>query len=437
MNPCDCIASISKHFGYYDKVAIDSSQISYTEEKIKPTSDIRSSPYEFEIDTPDNEFICLSDLSLYVKFKVTQKNVLLPLGDDDFVAPANNLISTLWDSINVKVNDCVINAQSSSHIAYKSYNEVILSTDNLNSSALEPRFFAKETQLNNFTVKKFPNNTFIGNDVGFEQKCRKVRDSKSVDIFGVVCCDFFRGNNHLAPGNKLNIIFTRNKDEFVLNTTHWEKSYKLVIEDICLYVKKITLDTNVLPNLIHLNRDQRYLCPYTEIKNFHVPSGISQYQQKIYAKGLIPKQLLISFVSKHAYDGDYRFNPFSYSHAYISRLNLVVNGRMVPVEPLEAHGKVVNRLYYDFLQNIGISNPSRGVDISQENFAKGYTMFAFDLRPDQCNGAHLHPASNGEIDLQVDFSVGTKTEYIVIVHSFFDQIIFIPSNGDRPYSEIF
>ena len=90
------------------------------------------------------------------------------------------------------------------------------------------------------------------------------------------------------------------------------------------------------------------------------------------------------------------------------------------------------RALYD---NTGIHTTDGGFTISRKGYANGYTLFAWDLTPDSCNGWHLHNSAGRGLDLDLTFEVALPTTVNVIFYASFEASVFI--NKDNVVSGFF
>ena len=65
----------------------------------------------------------------------------------------------------------------------------------------------------------------------------------------------------------------------------------------------------------------------------------------------------------------------------------------------------------------------RGNQISLEDFANGFTLFAFDLSPDLDDGGHFHLIKQGNVRLELHFNAALPETINVIVYAEFDNVI--------------
>ena len=65
----------------------------------------------------------------------------------------------------------------------------------------------------------------------------------------------------------------------------------------------------------------------------------------------------------------------------------------------------------------------RGNHISRDEYADGFTLFAFDLTPDLDKGGHFHLVKQGNLRLELHFATQLPETINVIVYAEFDNVI--------------
>ena len=425
---CHCTPSIAQSFDYYGSIPVESAQESFSEEKILPINGTVNGPYEFHIDSVGDSFLCLNNIYMYCKARIESTD-----NDDDRVpnvAPVNNTLGSMWREVETRVNNVPINPNSAYNSAYKSYIETILTHDEVHSHAVDGGLFAMDTPGRY--------NHCVDENIGYAERRDRVDNGRVFDMCGTVCSDFLRSNNHLAPGNRLTLKFTRSDDKFLLMSDD-PLDHKLVILEIALFIRRIHLRPEAIKNVLKPNAIQKYLSTYTELKEFPLSAGLRQFSTKLYTGEHLPKQFVIFQVHTVAQLGQYRFNPFYFYHHTVNHINLKLNGASVPQEPLTPdfrHG-IVMREYHHLFANTGKTRVDSGNCVSVEAFKDGAAIFPFDLTPDQCNGHHVHGGTDGCLELQMKWSRPLDDATTVMVYAVFDQVVFIKPDTHIPEVEIF
>lgn len=419
---CKCVSSISQNFGYYDSPVVETAQASFYEDKILPTNGLDSDPYEFVIETVGDTFLCMNNMYMYCKAKVVDAD------GSDFVAgvevaPINNTLSSLWRTVETKLNNVTINPASSYNYAQKEYLQSILSVEGSNYNVKHASIFVMDTPGQHDT-----NND---NNAGFKSRKAVIKESKPFDMCGEIACDFLRSDNHLAPGHKLSLRFTRTADSFFFQTS-LDTKFKLKITDLAIYVRRLRLTPEALTKVIKPRQSQRYMSTHTEMKEFPLASGIQQWSTKIFAGGRLPKQVIVAMVKTKAQVGEYKSNPYNYKDFKIKKINLKMNGTRIPQEPLELDisKDIFQRAFNHLFMNTGKFRINSGNCITDDAFQKGSTVFPFDLTPDLCNGFHTHAGNDGSLELEMEWAEALTEGITVLVYAASDQVVFVNGEGN-------
>ena len=75
-------------------------------------------------------------------------------------------------------------------------------------------------------------------------------------------------------------------------------------------------------------------------------------------------------------------------------------------------------------------NYNTGLDISREDYPKGYTIYAFDLTPDMCGSSpYFNAVQHGALTIDITFATAPTTALALVCYGDFENIIQI--DGDR------
>lgn len=433
--PCQCTPSIGKQFGYTDELDVEYAQTSFIEEKIQPLNGLGCDPYIFEFEPMSDSFLCMGNMIMCGSFTVVREDGTDRDATDDDVAPNNFIGSTLWQSVETKINDVTLNPASSYNSGYKNYIESSLSYEEKANQILKCNYFYEDKP------GKF--NNFKGSGAGDKNLGHFYRfhnmHTDGTQFCAPICSDFTRSDNHLAPNHKLTLRFVRAPTDFILNNSG-DKKYKIVLKDLAIYARRVRIRSDIMGHVMKNSgrRLERYQSNYTEVKDFAVGKGLQQWRTSLISGGRLPKQIIVGMVSTKAYLGAIDENPFQFQHFNLNRINLVVNNNRVPQEPLtpDFENKLFNRSLHHLFRNTGKIGLGRGLWMEKQRFSGGYTFFPFDLTPDLCNGLHTHAGNDGFLELEMEWAESLADGITVLVHVTYDQIVTISPTG-QPESHLF
>ncbi len=238
---------------------------------------------------------------------------------------------------------------------------------------------------------------------GFISRAAVVRGSERFDMYSPICHDFFRVDNNLGPGNRLQLKLTRHKDPFLINTYLAKERFKIIIDDMRLHLHYIQRRERVRPpirEMYRMNETQLH----KQLVNTNAPSITFRVQNG----GVIPKSLSFGMVGVRQAEGVYTSNPFHLHHFFLKNISLNINGERYPMSGLEADFDRVNpkiaRIFHWGFDNTGASDARKGNLINWNAFMSGCTIITFNLDPDLCNMRHLHNANYGYVDCTIEFA---------------------------------
>ena len=414
----------SSAFDHETKTPIENFQIGQTDGYITPVNSLTPDslgPFEFVLPPQNDSYLMMNSMFLWVRGQVMRgQNGAQDMAADAVVAPCNLTASALWDSIEVKVNDKVLNASSSSYANYKAFIETVLSYDRTaKDSHLRAQVFSMDTPGEYNSAALAPADGGKAPNQGFADRNFIISQSKLFDMAAPIQCDFLRSNNHLAPGNKLTLKLTRAKDSFILISGN-NRTYRFMIRDIRLYYRRLIVRPDApLPN------PQRYLMTRTELKQFPLAQNIMKSKLTLHNGGVMPCSIVIGQVLSAAANGDIHQNPFFFQHFNLKKLFLRVNGHMLPSDPLEFNFNqqpaLVARPYMHMFQNTGAFGSRRGNLVSLTAFNSGLTLVPINLDWDLCNSFHIHAGTTGTIELELEWEVALADPITILVHMSYNE----------------
>jgi hypothetical protein len=234
--------------------------------------------------------------------------------------------------------------------------------------------------------------------------------------------DLFHQPKLIPPNVDLKFRFVPQKPEYVLITTaaNADKKYKFEIISARLYL----LTKEVSPSLIlaheKLLDEGPYRIPFNKItsKVINIPTGMNNFEADNIYMGTLPDKIIMVLIPNTNMSGTYGTNPFNFHHANVNYLALKVNGEMAPTTPFQPNfaGKEYIKEYYKVLEALNYDIGPNCWDLTPEEWANGYNIWAFKITPGPLGDIRSIPRS-GNIRLEMKFSEATNKIYNVVLLS--------------------
>ena len=177
----------------------------------------------------------------------------------------------------------------------------------------------------------------------------------------------------------------------------------------------------------------------TEITRNTISNGYSSFDwTNMFTQNTLPDQIFVAMVSQEAKEGSYSKDAFYFHHYNVNSIRLQVNNKNLPVETLTPDFENDNytRTYKALYENMAIKNANCGLSITPHNFKWGNTIFAWDLNPDSCAGAHSnHTRSYGAASLHLTFKKPLPEQVsLICVAVYRDYLVLSPTRQYLPVS---
>ncbi|XP_063960304.1 uncharacterized protein F54H12.2-like [Lytechinus pictus] len=386
-------------------------------------------PIEFHISGSGTEYLDLSQTQIYVKAKVVHHDGTNLVAEDQ-VAPVNLFLHSLFSQVDVSLNDRVITPSTPTY-PYRAMIESLLQYGTeAKESQLTSALFFKDTPGHMDQANPLE----PGNDVnqGLKKRHTYIKGSNSFELIGPLHCNLFFQPKHLLNGVDLRVKLIRSKEEFCLMSSANQPSFKVVIQDCSLFVRKVKVSPSVM--LGHGKTLERGTAKYpvrrVMCKVLSVPQGELTLQQDHLFLGQIPQRLIIGCVDNRAFSGNYTLNPYNFHHFDVNYVSLYVDGTQVPFKPLTPEYGLVSglgsiRSYQTLFSGTDKMFKDSGNNISREDYDRGYALYAFDLSPDLSSGQHFNLKKQGNLRLEMHFRKSIPSGVNIVVYAEFDNILEI------------
>ena len=389
-------------------------------------------PLEFTVSgTPDN-YLDLAQTQLYVKAKIT-----LPDGSnipaDAPCGPVNLFLHSLFNQVDVHLNDRMVSTASNTY-AYRAMMETLLTYGfDAKTSHLTSGLFYKDTPGKMDAVD--PTLDDDNANLGLKKRSQFTAESGEIDLVGMIHADIFCQEKFLLSGVDLKLKLHRSKNEFCVvsgfQPLQQMPEYKVQIMDATLFVRSCKLNpTLTVSHAKELERGvtAKYPIRRVDVKSFSIPQGNLSFVRESLFTGQIPRRIVFGLVDNTAYNGAYAKNPFNFKHFDLNYVALHCNGETLPWKPLRPRfdtghsGHIM--AYQTLFQGTNNLHKDQGIRIDREDFAAGYTLFAFDLSPD-ASDAHLNLVRNGSVRLELQFQTALPNTANLIVYGEWDSMLEI------------
>ena len=269
---------------------------------------------EFEVTGDRNNFIDLQKNFLEVKCKIVQSSgadlkydgaATADTAKTDAPYFCNNVLHSLFSDCTVSANGLKI-SNANGNYAHKSFIE----TEFSHNKDAKNTWLALACQ--GYSYEEDPSAIKAGE---IARRKNSVRESAECTFYGKVAVDFFTCDKHLLSGVTLRIAFRRYIDVFVIISDDAAKHYKVKIVEANLYVRKMTLNDEVVSAIEKTWLTSSAAYPYFETltKSFLASTGLHSWKQEdIFAREPI-RRLAICLNTNEAFFGQQHAKSFSFS----------------------------------------------------------------------------------------------------------------------------
>ena len=331
-------------------------------EKIEPTHSVQTTgSIKFEISSNENELIDPYNTYVFTKFKIVGADgadmifappdahgVAVP-DVDTTVLPINGLGSSIFKSIEVKLNNEVI-ASCDNLYAFKAdlENRLMTSTitknNSLTLSGFDQEIKAFETiNHNNIPWATAFNSIDVANAAtnnAFARRWFYTNSSKSFTCVSRIYSEIFDQSKPLPPNSTLSVSFDRNEDKFCLLTKRGV-AFQLKLEECYLiasipkindkFIKEVEYET-------YKGAPYKFPLRRVDMQYFTRGPGAADFSINKLIKGdVLPRRIFFGFLSWESYSGAYSHDPFNYQDMGVSTVILRIDGQITPLPTINCN----------------------------------------------------------------------------------------------------
>ena len=419
------------------QVAINKSQV---RELLPLTALNQSGAYVFRL-FPDNQFVDLSKTWFYLATSLERfdkdKKEWVPTDDtDEFdpkIAVINNFGHSFIQSLKININNVEV-FSSGPLYAYRAY-------------ILHELGYSHETrkgihEANCYYPDKIDQNDITGE--GFKARQKRFAEGAVCETMVKLNFDLARQENLLLSNSDVIFTIHRNNDDFLLHSPFYKKAdatvsaaghheYRIKILDMRLYVRTVDV-TQSLNNAISRQLEvssAKYPIRRVEMRSLFLSKGRSDVSWNAFTS-VIPRRLIITFVSNDAYSGKKHLSPFVFENAKIRTISVEANGNVYPAAPyvFDFESNKFIRAFVDMYAGLMLDEGNRTVSIGMAKFKTSHCFFVIPLTSTLDDSPGFDLIRNGTTTIKVQFADEVKdVGYEMIVLGEFDSIVSI--NSDR------
>ena len=380
----------------------------------------------FNITAQDNIYRDLNNSYLVIKVKVTKAAGEALTAGTDAVAPTNLLLSSLFKSVEVKLNGVLVSHANTLH-AFRAYIETLLTYSDavLNTrGALEGWSKDDAAKMNGILFTGGTENS------GFIARQKWIAGEGTVlTLVGRPHADLFHQDLDIPPGVSISIKFIPNTTQFALQAAA-NATFKLEPVEQRFYVRSKKLSPEVVETHKEMcSKFGGYRIPITKVvMNMHDVSGAAKEIPSLVPGDQIPSRIVIALASTTAINGAFAENPFFFKPNGITDLQIVAGGAQHPREALKMNFTTgdYEQAYINTLSAIGLDTGNRALTITPTEWATGYNLYAFKLQPGAI-GYSGEPMT-GQCKATVSFSAGV-TGLQLLVYAEIPSAVIISDTG--------
>jgi hypothetical protein len=253
---------------------------------------------------------------------------------------------------------------------------------------------------------------------------------KKGEFIGRICSPLFQQEKVLPPQVSIRVVMKKSNDNFAL--MHETGQFQLKITEAVLMVQKVSLIPEIHENILKITEEGNsipYVLSTPTVNYYTIEASSSQFMRDDLFMGKTPKHVIIGMVETDAYHGNSAKNPFNFKHFDVSEIGLYKDGMPYPCPVMKPDfGKSrFGETFLCFLKSLGAVNSNIVPAIKKDEYSSGYTLFSFDMSPDQSQS--VVPASmlkmSSNIRLEMKFKNALPKNVTLIVYAVFENLMEI------------
>lgn len=396
--------------------------------EINPTRDPGNTQVDFCVETTKFNYLDLANTRIHVQCKVLKEDGTKLSDDVDSVKvmPISNFFGALFSIVQISLGNHDI--QYNSNYSLTSYMENLLSY----GLGCKKTIMQSSLWIEDDTGPVDTADITEAMAADIKKRIALIAGSKTIDMIGKLNSSFMNQDRLLPPGVPLRIRLTLNDPSFLLQHTVVDQNtkYKVVIDKCSLIAPQIEVHPSIVAAhnaYLTAGHTMKFVLNKVDTQMFSIAAGQQNARISVSINQQKPKRAFFAFVSHEARSGSYITNPYNFKHFNLSSAVLDVDGQPRPSKPILVNfgENMYTQLFYNLAAVTGKGGSDEDNGITRDKFAKGYTILAFDLTPDQCEGGGVHLIENSSITLDLTFRDALTTTIGVFCYLERDDLLEI------------
>jgi hypothetical protein len=346
------------------------------------------------------------------------------------LTPVNILPHALFKSVRIKLGNQNITAGDTDY-AYKAYLQLLFNT---NQSAQDTYFklcgWEKDPPNMHDNIDVNSTTKLMTNE-GANKRRKLWTDEGEVEFVMKIHSALFFHDKAIPPYMDIEIELLRHPSSAFYLMHIAGAKFDVEITKAFLHCQKLHVIPDYVAGIEEMLRknNENIIFPLNDayVGNFVINSGVYNYHNDTLFLGRIPKRIIIGFVTSEAYNGSPTKNPFNFQKFDIQYVRLTKNGVDYPHPPLiiDWDSNQYKQAYHYLCSSVQGDYNDAVLNLTPSEFSQGYTLFSYDMSPDQRGSVDLHNAANkpSQIKFEIRFKTPPANPIQMIVYFESDTIL--------------
>ena len=380
---------------------------------------------EFLIQGSGEQYLDLMKMKLYLKCTITYDDAKLTAGAQ--IAPAANLLGTMFSQCDVFLNDKMVTSSNNLY-AQRAYIESMVNYQpQVGSHQLSSQMYYPDTEG--------AHDSATGNK-GFTWRQYFTSESREFEMCGAVSVDISNQSRYMLNNIDIRVRLSRSPNKFCLMDFTTTPKAKLNIKQAILQIPKVDLDKEAqlgIESQLRLHkRNAIYNILRQEPKMFTIGSGNSSFTREHISLGQTPKYSIIGLLGTEAQQGSYTKSPFKFDHFNVKQISLNVDGEQIPQNGINVsfNDSEPHNCMEGYMSMLNVTRKFKSDSAyahSYIEYMKGNILYGFEIAPEVMPGM-FNLVRQSSIRLDIQFAKALTRNIAVMMFFFYDGTVEVNAN---------